>query len=424
MEQGGVISMSTLDATTAVDPREQRGLQIAATSKIVRQGEEWLVPSQSGKGDYRVNLDEQRCNCPDHEVRHTRCKHIIAAEIIYKGETAPDGTVTETKSVKVIYTQDWPNYNLAQQNEKAQFVALLRDLCATVEQPEQTMGRPGLPLADMAFATTFKVYSGFSSRRFTTDLRHAAYLGLIDHAPHFNSVSNYLADPTLTPILRELVERSAGPLQSVEVDFAVDSTGFATKIYHRWYDEKYGKERSKQPWVKCHLMCGVKTNVVTSVYATATESADTVQLPHLLAATADTFRVRELSADKEYSGRSNLRAVEAVGASAYIPFKARTTGVGHRRDEVWSRAWHYYMFNREQFMEHYHKRSNVEMVMHMLKSKFGPAVRSKTPVAQVNETICKVLAHNICVRIGSFYELGIESTFCTESPAPAQKLLA
>jgi hypothetical protein len=47
----------------------------------------------------------------------------------------------------------------------------------------------------------------------------------------------------------------------------------------------------------------------------------------------------------------------------------------------------------------------------MIKMKFGGTVRSKTLVAQVNEVLCKVLCHNICVLIQSIYELGLEPTF-------------
>ncbi len=56
----------------------------------------------------------------------------------------------------------------------------------------------------------------------------------------------------------------------------------------------------------------------------------------------------------------------------------------------------------------------------MIKSKFGGSVESKSPEGQVNEVLCKVLAHNICVLISSFYELGIETHFCTGSRTPAQ----
>ena len=55
--------------------------------------------------------------------------------------------------------------------------------------------------------------------------------------------------------------------------------------------------------------------------------------------------------------------------------------------------------------------------MSMIKRKFGASVKSKSPSAQVNEVLCKVLAHNICVLISSFYKLGIESTFCAEKSA-------
>ena len=75
--------------------------------------------------------------------------------------------------------------------------------------------------------------------------------------------------------------------------------------------------------------------------------------------------------------------------------------------------WHFYNFNQEQFMAHYHKRSNVETTFSMIKAKFGTSVRAKTPIAQVNEVLCKVLCHNICVLIQSIYELGLEPTFWT-----------
>ena len=111
---------------------------------------------------------------------------------------------------------------------------------------------------------------------------------------------------------------------------------------------------------------------------------------------------------------SNLRAVLAVGGVAYIPFKNRTTGMGsHSKayDSLWNRMWCYYQFNQAAFMEHYHKRSNVETVFSIVKVKFGASVRAKTPIAQVNEVLCKILAHNICVLIASMYELGIDPTF-------------
>ncbi len=62
-------------------------------------------------------------------------------------------------------------------------------------------------------------------------------------------------------------------------------------------------------------------------------------------------------------------------------------------------------------MEHYHKRSNVETTFHMLKMKFGDKLKSKNPVAQENELLCKVIAHNIVVLIHEMHELGITPSF-------------
>ena len=60
------------------------------------------------------------------------------------------------------------------------------------------------------------------------------------------------------------------------------------------------------------------------------------------------------------------------------------------------------------FLAHYHKRSNVETTFHMVKAKFGPSVRSKSPTAQVNEVLLKLLCHNVCVLIQVAYDLGVE----------------
>ena len=163
-------------------------------------------------------------------------------------------------------------------------------------------------------------------------------------------------------------------------------------------------------------MCGVKTHIVTSVEATAYESADTVQLVPLLQTTANTFPINEVSADRAYSSRRNLHAIHAIGGKAYIPFKNNARGMGSPTtgyDSLWHRMWHYYNFNREVFLQHYHKRSNVESTFSMIKAKFGSSVRAKTPTAQVNEVLCKVLCHNICCLIPSLYELGLAPTFWT-----------
>src|SRR5205085_438950 len=206
------------------------------------------------------------CSCPDFTARQRTCKHIYAVEIVVKREYTSDGeteTLTETVSVKKTYRQEWSAYNRAQTHEKQRFLSLLDELCKGIEEPIQCNGRPRLPLADMVFASTFKVYSTVSGRRFMSDLRDAHGKGYLTRTPHYNSISRYLENPTLTPFLKQLIEISSLPLQAVETDFAVDSSGFSTCRFVQWVKAKY-RDRSlieKHEWIKVHLMCGVKTNV-------------------------------------------------------------------------------------------------------------------------------------------------------------------
>jgi len=45
----------------------------------------------------------------------------------------------------------------------------------------------------------------------------------------------------------------------------------------------------------------------------------------------------------------------------------------------------------------------------MIKGKFGSHLRSKGDTAQINEALCKILCHNICVLIHSMHEFGVDS---------------
>ncbi len=317
-------------------------------------------------------------------------------------------------------SRNWTAYDAAQSEEKRRFAVLLAELCSTVPQPPQTgKGRPRLPLSDMLFASVYKVYVGFSLRRFTSDLRQAFVDGQVNSMPSFNSISHYMRNPELADILKSLITASSLPLKAVETDFAADSSGFSTSRYVRWFNKKYGRETDNREWVKCHLMCGVNTKTVSAVDISGWTAHDTNYFIPLLERTAANFDVREVSADKAYLSRKNLNAVEVVGGMPFIPFKSNTlepTGAG-----AWARMYHLFMYRREQYMEHYHKRSNIETAFSMIKGKFGSYLRSKSDTGQINEALCKVLAHNICVLVQATHELGIEPIFRTEIQ-PVQKM--
>ena len=142
-----------------------------------------------------------------------------------------------------------------------------------------------------------------------------------------------MANPGLTGLLKQLVTMSSLPLKAVEDDFAVDSSSFSTCRFVRWFNKKYGREVDNREWVKAHLMCGVKTKIVTGVEVSGWTTHATNYLVPLLETTVEHFALREVSADKAYLSRKNMRTVEKARATPYIPFKSNT--VEMVEDSIW-----------------------------------------------------------------------------------------
>lgn len=397
-----------------LEARRIRGLEIADRMRIKRCGFNYLVPSSSGKSKYEVDPDKGWCQCPDHEERGVVCKHIHAVRIVLERQENADGSVTETVEIteriqRKTYPQNWTAYNKAQTNEKRHFRELLGELTDTIPTVQPARGRRRVPMSDAIFAATFKVYSGLSARRFSTDLKEAHQMGYTTRPIHFNSVLRGLESPKVTGYLTRLIHLSATPLKTIETDFAVDSSGFSTKRFLRWYDEKYGSLRKRAEFVKCHLMCGVRTNVVTAVEIGG-NPGDITHLPSLLETTTQFFDVEEVSADKAYLSRAVVKLVNDHGATPLIPMKRGST-VKRSDDRTWKRIYSHFHYQQDDFLRRYHKRSNVESTFSMIKAKFGDSLRSKSDTAMHNEVLCKVLCHNISRVIHAAYELGIVPVF-------------
>ena len=326
----------------------------------------------------------------------------------------------ETKKIKkerVTYSQDWSAYNQAQSKEKLYLMKFLDELLDYIPFPEHKgVGRKPVKLRDKIFYLTLQAYNIKSSRRCISDLEIAKRLEYIDNSPHFNTILKCLNDPSLIPYFKHLINVSGLPLQQIEKDFAIDSSGFSTSQFDRWFEARNQKKNTVRRFRKCHLTCGVKTNIITAVNITRGYAADSPQFRDLVLETNKIYNVREVSADKAYSSRDNLNTVSQIGGIAYIPFKKNTTGKHRKGALLWGRMYRYYINHQEEFMEHYHKRSNSETVFHMLKMKFGKHIRSKNEIGQSNEILAKCLAHNICVLIQEMFELGIDVDFnkCAE----------
>ncbi len=372
----------------------------------------WFVPSQTGSGGYLVNILAVTCTCADYELRRQKCKHQWAVEIKRAASEAggPEPVlVPPSKTPRPTYPQNWPVYNAVQSNEKTIVQKLLRGLCDGIQTPPHPgRGPKPIPLSDAVYGMVMKVYTTVSGRRANPDIKLCADAGHITRAPRYNTLFEYFEKPELTPLLGMLIQESAAPLAAIETKFAVDSTGFGTSVYRRWFDHKYGREMKEHTWLKAHAIVGTVTNVVTAVAVTDGNANDCPEMPGLIAATKKRFDIKEVSGDKAYLSHDNLAAIEAAGAVPYIPFKSNSRSEG---PAAWRRLWALFLFKQEEFLQHYHQRSNSESAFSSIKRMFGGSVRSKIDVAQGNEVLCKFICHNLAALAHAMYELNLEPEF-------------
>lgn len=314
--------------------------------------------------------------------------------------------------------RDASRYNTAQVNEKATFRAILYHLSQSLKTEQITGGlqggRPPFLLSDALFTVVYKVYMGTSSRRYMTDLRELKAFGFIENVMSYNSISTYLRKDSLTEILQSLISLTASPFSHIEQNFAIDSTGFRIPKINKWYDEKYGWRQRRQ-WIKCHACVGVKSHIITAVKVTPRQIGDSPVLPELADQTIENFKVEQIAADGAYLSVKNLEHLDAAAIFPAIPFHANHKIYSQPQNSVWRKMFHLFALNSTEYQEAINRQSQVESTFSQIKVKFGEKIYSKGSTAQMNEVLCKVLCHNLCVLIYWLYQFGVELPSVSEN---------
>jgi transposase len=386
----------------------------------------WLVRSQNSGGSYKVQFEnsEWSCGCEDFRDWGEPCKHICRVQLDLSPAANSVPIPRQALAPKKQYTQNWPAYDMGQTEEMRLLEVLLRDLVNEVEEIPQLpghIGRPRTPLGDAIFCAILKVGSGRSGRRAHGVHQHVAERGLLSRVPSFMVVSRVLNRDDVTPILYRLLSLSASPLAELEEGQAIapDSTGIQTTSFGGWREAKHGERRSKK-WLKLHAMVGTKTHIIIRAVVGEENSGDSPQFAPLVQSTVEAgFHPGSVVADKGYLSYANYRLAGDLGMEVYIPFKSSSMSrrKTHGSPSAWRKAYHLFHADREGFDRNYHRRSNVESAFSALKRKFGENVRSRNPIAQVNEILCKLIAYNLTVVIHEIFEHGIAPAFMKHKPA-------
>jgi transposase len=396
------------------------------------------VRSTDGSRKYEVAVDEGgwSCTCEGWVERRSPCKHIMAAVRWLDPNPPPILDEELTHSKRRSYTQvDNPKYDKAQQLEHQLFDALLWDLLGTVNErmgERAPRGRPAIPIRTQIMVAVRKVHLAMSSRRARGLLiaLNREGKGILPRIPNYTAPSRLFNREQATPILIDLIEKSALVLKEIEDQgtVAIDSSGFCTTCMGAYCTETHDPDR-KHKWLKAHLAIGVKTHIVLSASITDEHGADYTQfIPLLTRVAAIGTRPSFVVADKAYLGRSNFEAAAALGVDPYIPFKANSRGLS-KGAPLWNRKYHEFLSKRDEFDEIYHRRSNVEATFSAIKRKLGEPLLSHNQGARVNELLAKILAYNVGVVIKESLihglspgPMGFTGRSSGSTPSPVQKV--
>ena len=315
----------------------------------------------------------------------------------------------------------WTAYNKAKTQEKYLFYLLLDELCSVIQEPIHESGRRPIPLRDLLFCACLKIYSNYSARKISSDMKHAQEAKFISKVPHFNSLLTFMNNKFTEDLLMRLITISAMPLKQLETDFAHDSTGFGCYQYARWMKVRFSQivekpEQLFRHYVKLHASIGTRTNVITAAEITQGNIGDAPKFSDCATVTANNFNVERYSADKAYLSRKNMQIAQALDFLPFIPFKENSRKQ-KPSDGLWNYMYNYCKTKPKEFNEFYHRRSNVETTFSMIKQRLGEFLKCKNLQGQKNEVLLKCLCHNICCLIQEIHESKIEIDFnlCAET---------
>jgi len=307
---------------------------------------------------------------------------------------------------------NWHKYNLAKTKEKRIFYELLYELSKLIPETLHDKGRKPTPLSDLIFCLGLKLYSNYSGRKVSSDIELSQRAGYIKTTPHFNTLNDFLRCSATYDLLQKLLTLSAMPLKELEDHYSMDASGFGAYEDERWrrvrYSEGYGK--AAKTFLKGHICIGTRTNVICSCEITNAFVADVSTAPILLERLNANFNPKEVSADRGYSAKRIHQIIQAMNATPFILFKS-ITNPKKGDPQIWKEMHLYFSTKKEWYLNHYHKRSNVETTFSMIKLKLGEFLRCKNFESQRNELMMKFICHNICCLISEIFESDVHIDF-------------
>lgn len=413
-----------------------------------------------------------RCSCPDFKkVGRIDCKHIFAERLRREeirvieepstrkeapSKVAVRGPVrhrTAANGQSVRTTQRAARVDMLTRTQELMvwlFDAYTRSHRNAIAQSTPNSinaGRTMTPDVVRAHALISKVVEGCSADSMVSIYQELIETGKLrlKRPPHQNTLSNWVNDERLTPVLMECLRLTAMPFRQREIGAAVDSSKVSQlrNAHARWVDYE-GDKRPTAHWMKCHAIVGLETLVVMAVRFSDSIGITSHDKHFLIPLVDDALRVFSLQyvlADKAYLASDNLSWLWEHGIRAVIQVK-KNWYRAERRDysEAIKALVHWFdENNNREFHKVYRLRPKVECLFSLLKRLAGEHVWSrgrhhkgatstlKPCAAWINETLCKFIYLNLRATVTLEHETSVRIDYRVQSrcfPPPDEPLLS
>jgi hypothetical protein len=269
-----------------------------------------------------------------------------------------------------------------------------------------------------ALALVTKFAQGKSSDEMIAEYQRYLETGVLRlrKVPHQNTLSRWVNDERLTPILRDALKTTAKVFRAMETAAIVDSTKMSQMpTAHSRYVEYGDDVRDEADWMKIHLLVGVETLVCMDVEFSGSIGAGTHDINFLIPLVKrviNTFSLKYVLADKAYLSEMSVGKLWDMGIQAVIPIKKQWNGEKMKSYYAVFQDLITWYKDQPSFHEVYRLRPKIESFNSLLKrvtdgycwSRGRPRLNqdgakihnAKTPcVAWINETLCKLIYVNL-----------------------------
>jgi hypothetical protein len=227
---------------------------------------------------------EYRCSCPECKKQARRDCKLRFAERLFRGEVVIVGRPQKNRP-KITAgrrpERDRPSSDgrsgskwqrearVRMPDETPRLVMSLKD-AVDAEHQEALKIRHGRLTADSIRAAVLllKIAEGRSADAMVSCYQQLINDGMIPllRPPHQNTLSEWINDPTLTPVLQRMLTVSAHPFRVREVAAVVDSSKVSQlRTAHARLVDYGTDERPTADWFKAHAIVGVETLVVMAL---------------------------------------------------------------------------------------------------------------------------------------------------------------